>query len=219
MRWSPKASLTGEAPPLTTLCGGIGSLHSAGPAPESRARGGARQARKLQSPGLQLQPGRRRTATALNPQATSRCSSAPAARRAAGFDRGRGHDSGQQHLGRWLGEWACRAFTAARPASRRASRCAWAPSPAPCGHGRGAIQPGPPRRCAAMSTWSTSGKSLPCAKHGRTAALVAPFKPKDTDLFAIISGFDAAYSAYNGFQSGIERYWTPALAAAERALT
>jgi len=46
------------------------------------------------------------------------------------------------------------------------------------------------------------------AKHGRTAALVAPFKPKDTALFAVISGFDAAYSAYNGYQSAIERYWT-----------
>ena len=38
--------------------------------------------------------------------------------------------------------------------------------------------------------------------------MAAPFKPKDTELFAIISGFDAAYSAYNGFQAGIERYWT-----------
>jgi exoribonuclease-2 len=49
---------------------------------------------------------------------------------------------------------------------------------------------------------------IACAKHGRTAALVAPFKPKDAELFSIISGFDAAYSAYNGYQSGIERYWT-----------
>ena len=49
---------------------------------------------------------------------------------------------------------------------------------------------------------------IACAKQGRTAALVAPFKPKDAELFAIISGFDEAYSAYNGFQSGIERYWT-----------
>ena len=45
-------------------------------------------------------------------------------------------------------------------------------------------------------------------RHGRTAALAAPFKPKDADLFSVISCFDAAYSAYNGFQSGIERYWT-----------
>jgi exoribonuclease-2 len=49
---------------------------------------------------------------------------------------------------------------------------------------------------------------IACAQHGRTAALVAPFKPKDAELFSIISGFDGAYSAYNGFQSGIERYWT-----------
>ncbi len=49
---------------------------------------------------------------------------------------------------------------------------------------------------------------IACAKHGRTAALLAPFKPKDTELFSIISGFDAAYSAYNAYQNGIERYWT-----------
>jgi exoribonuclease-2 len=39
---------------------------------------------------------------------------------------------------------------------------------------------------------------IACARHGRTAALAAPFKPKDAELFSIISGFDAAYSAYNG---------------------
>ena len=49
---------------------------------------------------------------------------------------------------------------------------------------------------------------IACAQHGRTAALVAPFKPKDAELFSIISGFDAAYSAYNAYQNGIERYWT-----------
>ena len=46
------------------------------------------------------------------------------------------------------------------------------------------------------------------ARHGRTAALAAPFKPKDAELFSIISGFDAAYSAYNGYQAGMERFWT-----------
>jgi exoribonuclease-2 len=49
---------------------------------------------------------------------------------------------------------------------------------------------------------------IACAKHGKTAALAAPFKPKDVNLFAIISGFDAAYSAYNSYQSGMERFWT-----------
>jgi len=49
---------------------------------------------------------------------------------------------------------------------------------------------------------------IACARHGKTAALAAPFKPKDAELFSIISGFDAAYSAYNGYQGAIERFWT-----------
>ncbi len=49
---------------------------------------------------------------------------------------------------------------------------------------------------------------IACARHGATAALAAPFKPKDAELFSIISAFDAAYSGYNGVQSGMERYWT-----------
>jgi exoribonuclease-2 len=68
-------------------------------------------------------------------------------------------------------------------------------------------------------TWATSPlrryvdlvnqwQIIACAKNGRTAALAAPFKPKDAELFAVISNFDTAYSAYNGFQSSLERYWT-----------
>jgi exoribonuclease-2 len=49
---------------------------------------------------------------------------------------------------------------------------------------------------------------IACVRHGKTAALAAPFKPKDTTLFAVVTSFDAAYSAYNGFQNGMERYWT-----------
>jgi len=49
---------------------------------------------------------------------------------------------------------------------------------------------------------------IACARHGKTAALAAPFKPKDADLFSIISSFDTAYSAYNGYQAGMERFWT-----------
>jgi exoribonuclease-2 len=71
----------------------------------------------------------------------------------------------------------------------------------------------------AQYAWSTSPlrryvdlanqwQIIACARHGRTAALVAPFKPKDAALFSVISGFDAAYTSYNGFQQGIERYWT-----------
>ena len=49
---------------------------------------------------------------------------------------------------------------------------------------------------------------IACVRHGSTAALAAPFKPKDAQLFAIISSFDAAYTAYNAFQSAMERFWT-----------
>ncbi|HJV83622.1 ribonuclease catalytic domain-containing protein [Noviherbaspirillum sp.] len=48
---------------------------------------------------------------------------------------------------------------------------------------------------------------LACVEHGVTAPLVAPFKPKDADLFAIVSAFDAAYAAYADFQNNMERYW------------
>ncbi len=49
---------------------------------------------------------------------------------------------------------------------------------------------------------------IACARHGQTAALAAPFKPKDAELFSIISAFDAAYFAYNGYQGAMERFWT-----------
>jgi exoribonuclease-2 len=68
-------------------------------------------------------------------------------------------------------------------------------------------------------TWATSPlrryvdlvnqwQIIAAARHGRTAALVAPFKPKDAMLFSVISQFDAAYTAYNDFQRAIERFWT-----------
>ncbi|TCS36873.1 exoribonuclease-2 [Paucimonas lemoignei] len=48
---------------------------------------------------------------------------------------------------------------------------------------------------------------LACVEHGVAAPLAAPFKPKDADLFAIVSAFDAAYAGYADFQTNMERYW------------
>jgi exoribonuclease-2 len=71
----------------------------------------------------------------------------------------------------------------------------------------------------AQYTWATSPlrryvdlvnqwQIIACVRHGRTAALAAPFRPKDAALFAVISAFDAAYTAYAGVQRALERFWT-----------
>jgi exoribonuclease-2 len=70
----------------------------------------------------------------------------------------------------------------------------------------------------AQYAWSTSPlrryvdlvnqwQIVACVRHGRSAGLVAPFKPKDVQLLATIADFDASYAAYNAFQAQIERYW------------
>ncbi len=66
--------------------------------------------------------------------------------------------------------------------------------------------------------WSTSplrryvdlinqGQILAAAQHGVSARLVAPFKPKEADLFAIIGAFDSQYALWNDYQNDMERYW------------
>ncbi len=70
----------------------------------------------------------------------------------------------------------------------------------------------------AQYTWATSPlrryvdlvnqwQLIACARHGRTAALAAPFKPKDAQLLSVVSAFEAAHAAYQDFQHAIERYW------------
>ncbi len=71
----------------------------------------------------------------------------------------------------------------------------------------------------AQYAWSTSPlrryvdlvnqwQIIAAVRHGRTAALAAPFRPKDATLFSIISSFESAYAAYNDFQHAIERFWS-----------
>jgi len=48
---------------------------------------------------------------------------------------------------------------------------------------------------------------LAAAEHGISARLVAPYKPRDADLYALISAFDGQYTAISDFQRTMERYW------------
>ena len=120
--------------------------------------------------------------------------------------------------GNWLAELGVPASTAARPAWRRASRCAWAPRRCrtPASASKLRLEHLALRRYTDLvNQWQI----IACAHgHGKTAALAA-LQAWDAELFSIISGFDAAYSAYNGYQAGMERFWTlkPAAAGHHRA--
>ncbi len=68
-------------------------------------------------------------------------------------------------------------------------------------------------------TWATSPlrryvdlvnqwQIISCVRHGSTAALAAPFKPRDAALLSIVSSFESAYADYAEVQRRLERYWT-----------
>ncbi|CAG7599701.1 ribonuclease catalytic domain-containing protein [Candidatus Vallotia tarda] len=48
---------------------------------------------------------------------------------------------------------------------------------------------------------------LACVRHGITAKLAAPFKPKDLELYAIARNFDEIYMAYADHQRCMEHFW------------
>jgi len=45
------------------------------------------------------------------------------------------------------------------------------------------------------------------AQNGVSAALVAPYQPKDADLFAAVTAFEAQYASWSDYQRQMERYW------------
>ncbi len=49
---------------------------------------------------------------------------------------------------------------------------------------------------------------IACIKHGKMAPLSAPFKPKDAELFGIISQFENTHASYRDVQNNMERFWT-----------
>jgi exoribonuclease-2 len=70
----------------------------------------------------------------------------------------------------------------------------------------------------AQYAWSTSPlrryvdlvnqwQLIACAQHGVAGKLVAPFKPKDAELYAVLQGFDETYAAYADYQNKMEAFW------------
>ncbi|WP_159991278.1 ribonuclease catalytic domain-containing protein [Pelistega ratti] len=48
---------------------------------------------------------------------------------------------------------------------------------------------------------------IAAVKHGISARLVAPYKPKDPAIFSIINAFESKYTSYLDHQHKMERYW------------
>ena len=70
---------------------------------------------------------------------------------------------------------------------RRASRCAWAPRPCRTPALASRATPGARSPLRRYTDLVNQWQIIACVKHGKTAALAAPFKPKDAELFSIIS--------------------------------
>ena len=170
----------------------------AGQAAEGAARSGARQARNFNRPDYNFRLDRQRRRRARRQRAGAD-HGAPA-RRAAGPDRVRGDDPGQQHLGRL-----------ARPSSACPAIYRSQASLAPGIKVRMGTKALPHAGIGVKSyAWSTSPlrrytdlvnqwQIIAAARHGRTAALAAPFKPKDAELF----------SDHLGLRRGVQRPTTP----------
>ena len=188
-----EASLTGDAPADYPFAAELRFAYPAGPPPEGRARDDARQAGEFQPPRLQLPPRRqdgRRTRAA-----TRRCRSR-SRQRGAPLDLivAEAMILANSTWGGWLAECGVPGIYRSQASLAPGIKVRMGVKPAPhAGMG------------VAQYTWATSPlrryvdlvnqwQIIACARHGMTAALAAPFKPRDAALFSIISAFDAAHA-------------------------
>jgi exoribonuclease-2 len=200
-----EASLTGEAPadyPSPPSWPSPSAWRGA----EGAARGGARQARDLQPARLQLQARGRRAANrpARDGEISTR------RKRGAPLDLivAEAMILANSTWGGWLAELGVPGIYRSQASLLPGVKVRMGTKPAPhAGMG------------VAQYTWATSPlrryvdlvnqwQIIACARHGRTAALAAPFKPKDARCSRSSRASTPPTCAYNDFQHGIERYWT-----------
>ena len=106
------------------------------------------------------------------------------------------------HWGGWLAELKRAGIYRSQRFERGTSRVRMSTTPAPhegIGVDHYAWSTSPLRRYVDL----VNQRQLVAAARGEPA----PYAPNDAELFAIVSGFDAAYTAYADFQYRMERYW------------
>ncbi|MEW5880469.1 MAG: RNB domain-containing ribonuclease [Pseudomonadota bacterium] len=106
------------------------------------------------------------------------------------------------HWGGWLAELKRAGIYRSQRFERGTSRVRMSTTPAPhegIGVDHYAWSTSPLRRYVDL----VNQRQLVAAARGEPA----PYAPNDAELFAIVSGFDAAYAAYADFQYRMERYW------------
>ncbi len=109
--------------------------------------------------------------------------------------------------GSWLAELGLPAIYRSQSGMGAAQRTRMGTRPAPhlgLGVAQYAWCTSPLRRYADLVN---QGQIIAAARHGRAAALAAPYRPKDAQLYAVVESFEQVYKAYGEFQRGMERYW------------
>ena len=203
-----EASLRGEAPAGYPFAAELAFAARAGAAPEGGARGGARQARDLQPPRLHLSP--RRRGRPGDPTATS-------ASRSCRAQRG-------SPLDLIVAEAMILANSTLGRLARRVRRAGHLPQPGEPGAGREGAHGHAARAARRHRRRPVRVGDVAAAPLRRPRQPVADRRlraprphrrrwsrrssRRTCSCSRSISAFDAAYAAYNAFQSQIERYWS-----------